>query len=94
LHGRAVSKVEAGNKELDFLLRQTSDDELRKLSRAISVADMNTTGTIFYIRYLGSDWVGRDDFLDQAKRIMFKEAYCPNIDEDENAIPTPRSRSL
>jgi hypothetical protein len=69
-----------------------TDEELRRLSHASAVADYNTLGKILYTRYLGSEWVGRDELLDQATRIKFEEAYYPDLDEDGNKLPNPETK--
>jgi hypothetical protein len=71
----------------DFMDRKPTDEELRKLSHATAVADMDTIGNIFYTRYLASEWVGRDELLDLAKRIKFEETQYPDLDEDGNEVP-------
>jgi hypothetical protein len=68
--GRCIAQysMQTRNFPQDFMDRKPTDEELRKLSHATAVADMDTISNIFYTRYLASEWVGRDKLLDQAKR--------------------------
>jgi hypothetical protein len=73
--GRCIAQYGMQTRDFpqDFMDRKPTDEELRNLSHATAVADMDTIGNIFYTRYLASEWVGRDELLDQAKRIKFEE---------------------
>jgi hypothetical protein len=92
--GRCIAQYSMQTRSFpkSFMDCKPTDEELRRLSHASAVADYNTLGKILYTRYLGSEWVGRDELLDQATRIKFEEAYYPDLDEDGNKLPNPETK--